>query len=219
MESDIHNQILAIKKNLRLSMNGIVSSHQRKQGLDYKINFGVEIPRIKSIASMHEKNSILAKTLWNENIRECKILAILLMPDEEFSTQMADEWISQTKFTEIADQLVMNLLCKEKNATENSLRRISINDALFPYCGFLTLSHLFKQGIRFLPQQEELFLKRIIEILGNAKNENRATQICANNTLQRYLNCDEERNITLLREAMKKHPIDTESILATITKQ
>ena len=43
---DIHSTILDIKKSLRLSMNGVVSTLQRRQGLDYKINFGVEIPRI-----------------------------------------------------------------------------------------------------------------------------------------------------------------------------
>jgi hypothetical protein len=50
MNEELHQIIKEIKTQLRLSMNGIVSTHQRRQGLDYKINFGVEIPRLKEIA-------------------------------------------------------------------------------------------------------------------------------------------------------------------------
>ena len=36
----------------------------------YKLNFGVELPRIKMIAEGYEKNHDLAQALWKENIRE-----------------------------------------------------------------------------------------------------------------------------------------------------
>ena len=50
MSEELQQTIKEIKKQLRLSMNGVVSTLQRRQGLDYKINFGVEIPRLKEIA-------------------------------------------------------------------------------------------------------------------------------------------------------------------------
>ena len=55
-------------------MNGAVSQSMREKGLVYKLNFGVELPRIKAIAATHEKNHALAQALWKEDIRECKIL-------------------------------------------------------------------------------------------------------------------------------------------------
>lgn len=44
----------------------------REKGLVYKLNFGVELPRIKGIAAGYEKDHSLAQALWKEDIRECK---------------------------------------------------------------------------------------------------------------------------------------------------
>ena len=51
---DLHEQLKDIKTQLRLSMNGAVSQSMREKGLVYKLNFGVELPRIKSIAAAYE---------------------------------------------------------------------------------------------------------------------------------------------------------------------
>ena len=61
---DVKEQLKDIKTQLRLSMNGVVSQSMREKGLDYKLNFGVELPRIKSIAATFEKNHDLAQALW-----------------------------------------------------------------------------------------------------------------------------------------------------------
>ena len=37
----IDEKVREIKKELRLAMNGVVSSIQRNYGLNYKINFGI----------------------------------------------------------------------------------------------------------------------------------------------------------------------------------
>lgn len=52
---DLHEQLKEIKTQLRLSMNGAVSQSMREKGLVYKLNFGVELPRIKAIAEGYEK--------------------------------------------------------------------------------------------------------------------------------------------------------------------
>ena len=51
---DIKEQLKDIKTQLRLSMNGAVSQSMREKGLVYKLNFGVELPRIKMIAEGYE---------------------------------------------------------------------------------------------------------------------------------------------------------------------
>ena len=63
---DIKEQLKDIKTQLRLSMNGAVSQSMREKGLLYKLNFGVELPRIKMIAEGYEKNHNLAQALWKE---------------------------------------------------------------------------------------------------------------------------------------------------------
>ena len=69
---DIKEQLKDIKTQLRLSMNGAVSQSMREKGLVYKLNFGVELPRIKMIAEGYEKSHDLAQALWKEEIRNVR---------------------------------------------------------------------------------------------------------------------------------------------------
>lgn len=90
---ELKEQLKEIKTQLRLSMNGVASQSMREKGLVYKLNFGVELPRIKQIAAMFEKDHALAQALWKENVRESKILAGLLQPLESFCPEIADIWM------------------------------------------------------------------------------------------------------------------------------
>lgn len=81
----------------------------REKGLVYKLNFGVELPRIKGIAAGYEKDHSLAQALWKEDIRECKILAGLLQPVESFLPEIADIWVEDIRNIEIAELTCMNL--------------------------------------------------------------------------------------------------------------
>ena len=63
-KEQLHQRLKDIKTQLRLSMNGAVSQSMREKGLVYKLNFGVELPRIKGIAAGYEKDHSLAQALW-----------------------------------------------------------------------------------------------------------------------------------------------------------
>ena len=89
----MHETIKELKSKLRLYMNGMISQSMRDKGMDYKLNFGIEYPRIKEIAAEYEPNHELAQALWKENIRECKIMAGLLQPTESFYPEIAEIWI------------------------------------------------------------------------------------------------------------------------------
>ena len=90
---DIKEQLKDIKTQLLLSMNCAMSRGIREKGLLDKLNFGVELPRIKMIAEGYEKNHDLAQALWKENIRECKIMAAMLQPIDTFYPEIADIWV------------------------------------------------------------------------------------------------------------------------------
>lgn len=165
MTEHLHETTKKIKQSLRLSMNGIVSTHQRRQGLDYKINFGVEVPRLKAIAQDYQQDKELAEALWQENIRECKLLAIFLLPQDSYA-EVADKWIAETPFTEIADHLAMNILRKLPTAPADALKWIEENKGLSRYCGYLTLTHIFRSGTELSPAEEKTFQKQITELFG-----------------------------------------------------
>lgn len=183
MDEKIQNEIREIKKSFRLSMNGVVSTLQRRQGLDYKINFGVEIPRLKGIAGEHSKNKELATALWQDNIRECKMLAIFLMPEENYS-DVAEKWIGETKFTEIADQLAMHLLCRIPSAADKALEWTRQKEEMFRYCGYQTISHLLRRGVTLDGTQEEAFFDILA---GIEESESGVNYKCAHNAAMNYI--------------------------------
>lgn len=102
--------IKKIRTDLRLSMNGAVSTSMRDKGINYRMNFGVGIPRINQISEKYEQDKELAETLWSDDVRELKILATLLYPIEEFSKELAMSWIVEIKDQELREQLCKNLL-------------------------------------------------------------------------------------------------------------
>jgi 3-methyladenine DNA glycosylase AlkD len=81
----------------------------REKGLDYRLNFGVNIPTLRRISGEFEANIELAKALWKEEIRELKILATMLYPVESFTKENAEKWCSQIANQEIREQVCMNL--------------------------------------------------------------------------------------------------------------
>lgn len=208
MEESTHDKVREIKKSLRLAMNGVVSTLQRRQGLDYKINFGVEIPRLKGIAEAHAKDKKLAETLWQDNIRECKMLAIFLMPESE-AAEVADRWIAETKFTEIADQLAMHLLCKLPDAWDKALRWSTMNEGLYAYCGYLTISHLVRKGVEPTNEQEAKFFCNLTCL----KEERSIADRCALNAAMNYLD-RRQGAAARLKESVADH---TTTLPANIT--
>ena len=54
--AEIQDTIREIKSKFRLFMNGMVSQSMREKGIDYKLNFGIEYPRIKEIAADYPCN-------------------------------------------------------------------------------------------------------------------------------------------------------------------
>ena len=105
----LQDELKEIRTQLRLAMNGVISTSMREKGIVYKLNFGVPLPEIKQIAATHKPDSELAAALWKEDIREFKILASLLQPVGGFSSRKAEQWVKEIPYLEIAEQCSHNL--------------------------------------------------------------------------------------------------------------
>ena len=103
MNQEINDKLKQIKQSFRLMMNGEASRSMRQRGVDYKLNWGVPVPMLKDMAKEYGKDYALAIELWKEDIRECKILAILIMPADEMPPEIVDIWMEQTKNQELAE--------------------------------------------------------------------------------------------------------------------
>lgn len=139
-------------------MNGMVSQSMREKGMEYKLNFGIEYPRIKEIAAGYEPDHELAQALWKENIRECKILAGLLQPTDTFYPEIADIWIEGMDYPELAEYTVMNLFQRLPYASEVVFRWMADEREMFQLCGFLLMARLLMKGERLNERAEAEFL-------------------------------------------------------------
>lgn len=142
MNETANEKLKQIKRTFFLKMNGTASSSMRDKGLSYGINWGIGLPELKQIASEYGKDLSLAILLWKENIRECKILATMIMPPEEFKTDIMDLWMSEIPNQEIAEMLAFNLLQHIDNAKDHALVWISSEDDNVKICGYNVLARV-----------------------------------------------------------------------------
>lgn len=215
---ELKEQLKDIKTQLRLSMNGVVSQSMREKGLVYKLNFGVELPRIKTIADGYEKNHDLAQALWKEDIRECKILAGMLQPIDTFFPEIADIWVENMPNIEIAELTCMNLFQHLPYAPAKSFHWIAAEEEYAQICGFLTIARLLlKKGDMEERPTEEFLDQAICAVLSG-------TYLVRNSALlaiRKYMQHSEEHAFRVCRlvEHMKDSPVEAEQILYNAVKE
>ena len=147
---DINNKAKEIKQSFRQMMDGATAQSMRDKGLNYHLNWGATLPRLREMAdeiklSVDTEDALydLAIALWKENVRECKILATMLMPPEKMLSEVADIWMEQTPTVEVAEQSAFNLYQRLPYAAEKAFLWISLPDDLPQLCGYHILSRLF----------------------------------------------------------------------------
>jgi hypothetical protein len=142
----MHDTIIQIKKELRANMNGVASESMGRKSEDYRVNFGVELPRIHNIAAEFEPSHELAQQLWKESVRECRILATILQPSDSFLPEIADIWVDDIRTLELAQVACLNLFARMPRASEKAFQWIASERELTQQCGYLTLCHLMRKG-------------------------------------------------------------------------
>ena len=140
---DINSQVKEIKQSFRRMMDGAVAKSMRDKGVDYRLNWGATLPRLREMADEIGKDYDLAIALWKENVRECKILATMIMPADRMLPEVADIWMEQTPTQEIAEQAAFNLYQHLPYAPEKAYTWMASDKELWQLCGFHILARLF----------------------------------------------------------------------------
>lgn len=167
----MQEEIRAIRNQLRLAMNGTISSSMRAKGIVYKLNFGVPYPEIRQIARSHTPGAELADALWRENIREFKILATLLYPAAALSPEEALRWVGEIPYMEIAEYAAKQLFANMPEREAFVARLFADRVMRFaPVVALLTCAECFRRGDRLSPAGEELFLREGLLALGEERS-------------------------------------------------
>ena len=146
MNGEIDLQVRPIKQSFRLLMNGEASRYMRENGVAYHLNWGVALTDLRKMADEYGKSYHLALALWKENIRECKILATMLMPPQKMPAELADLWMEQAGTQEIAELLALNVFQHLDYAPVLAFEWISSSEQLHQIAGYHVLSRCMMRG-------------------------------------------------------------------------
>lgn len=199
MNEETHQKLMKIKRSFRLLMSGPTSQSMTQKGLGYKINWGVPFIELKKMALEYGKDYELAIELWKEDIRECKILATLIMPTEKMLPEITDIWMEQVKSQEMAEMLAFNLLQHVDYAPAIAYEWIATDKTLYEIAGFQLLARLFANG-------QEANERGINEFLDQAavalQGDNMGIKHAAANCVLRFADLGEEYE-KIARAALK----------------
>ena len=199
MNEETHQKLMKIKRSFRLLMSGPTSQSMTQKGLGYKINWGVPFIELKKMALEYGKDYELAIELWKEDIRECKILATLIMPAEKMLPEITDIWMEQVMSQEMAEMLAFNLLQHVDYAPAIAYEWIATDKTLYEIAGFQLLARLFANG-------QEANERGINEFLDQAavalQGDNMGIKHAAANCVLRFADLGEEYE-KIARAALK----------------
>lgn len=187
---DIPEQIRQIKTSLRGMMNGMASHSMRDKGLAYRMNFGVELPRLKALAAELPHTRELALALWSENIRECRLMAGMLMPPAECDADLGTLWVEQMHFAEEAEYTVMHLFSHTSWASAKAFEWMASEREMFQLCAYLILSRLFMQGATLSERDEAEYLDQAAAAL---KGEHLSVARAAQKSLLKYMDLGQKQ--------------------------
>lgn len=145
-KDNLSERLKQIKRSFRLYMNGETSRSMREKGIEYKLNWGVPVTRLRTMATEYGKDHDLAMALWQENVRECKLLATLIMPADEMTPADVETWISGITSLELAEQCALNLFQSLPFASELAYAWLSSGNDILAVCAYHLLSRLFLHG-------------------------------------------------------------------------
>lgn len=204
MKQETQDKLKQIKGRFRLMMNGMASQSMREKGLGYSINWGVSLPTLKTLAEEYGKDYELAIELWKENIRECKILATLIMPPADMLPDLACLWVPQVPNQEIAAMVSFNLFQYIEDAKDLAFKWLASESELVQMCGYNVLSRLFMRG-------DTLDFREINELFDQAKaaleSGSLSLQHAVVNMLLRFCSISDEYN-KITKSAFKSYDLD-----------
>ena len=150
----MQEKLKEIKQSFRLYMNGVTAKSLRDKGLNYHLNWGASLQHLQEMAGEYkdlttEEKTELASLLWKENIRECKILATMLMPADTFPADLAMLWVEQTPTQEVAELAAMHLYQHLPYAKDMALQLIAQPYEMAQLQGYCILARLFSNNTEF----------------------------------------------------------------------
>lgn len=199
-EQEVKEAIKKIKRGFVLQMNGVASQSMREKGVCGYVNWGIQLAALKNVAKEYGKDYDLAIALWKENVRECKILATLIMPHDRMSADLMPVWMEQTQTQEIAEYAAFNVYQYVENASIYAYMWIASDNVFQQLSGYNILSCLFKKGCEPTDRDINELIDQAVSALSDSSI---AVRHAAMNCLQAFASIGDMQE-ELVHAALKK---------------
>lgn len=104
--------------------------------------YGVSMPELTELATEIGKDHLLAQKLWEEGIRETRILAAMIDDPKLVTEAQMDTWASEFDCWEVCDQSCMKLFKKTKFAYDKAVEWSARNEEFVKRAGFVLIACL-----------------------------------------------------------------------------
>lgn len=131
--SIVDSQLREIRSLLRTRMDGAVAADMRDRGMRYAINWGLTLQYIREIADRYTPCKELALALSDTRVRELRILAMMLMPPEELTRPLVDEFVCRADEVELRRMLAFSLFSRAMETSSPVMDWVS-EQLNYPYC-------------------------------------------------------------------------------------
>ena len=109
---DNTQRMIALLGRVRREMNGAVSESMATHGQKYGLNYGVSVATLREIADKESKDYDFAKYLYQQQVRELKLLACHIAEPQRVDTHEFPFWSRGITNAELAEELAFALLSK-----------------------------------------------------------------------------------------------------------
>ena len=109
---DNTQRMIALLGRVRKQMNGAVSESMATDGGNYGLNYGVSIATLREIAATEQPDTDFAKYLYQQQVRELRLIACHLAEPEKVDIHDFPFWARGIRNAELAEELAFALFSK-----------------------------------------------------------------------------------------------------------
>jgi 3-methyladenine DNA glycosylase AlkD len=166
-----------------------------RYGIDSRTAYGVSIPKLRKIASVHRTNHVLAGMLWESGIHEARILATMIDDAQAVTEEQMERWARDFNSWDVCDQCCNNLFRKVTGVDRKAWEWASRTEEFVKRAGFVLMAC---QTVHDKHATDERFVKFLSIILQESADDRNFVKKAVNWALRQI----GKRNMSLNRAAI-----------------
>lgn len=127
-----HELLTSVRVQLKRGMDGEVAKSMRDKGVDYGINFGVNLLRLREIGQSLPQCEELFNIMWPKRVREMKLLSLYTLPDEYVTVERCLVLVEECPTVEVSEQLVTLVLMRRPKVAEKVAKKLWKDSDKYP---------------------------------------------------------------------------------------